>query len=303
MSGDKAEEGAATLWAGRTAALVSALWLGCTTTLAWLVYDAGGAPMTLVVLRFIFAIAFFAVMLRFSTGTMRLPRQDFGRLLVAGLAISGMTLGYMSSVAYIPVSLAALIFFTFPLMIAALTPWVDRMPLGLGQVLVFILAFAGLAMTLGPDLAKLDWRGVAWALFAAVSITCLLFQSRTLMTRHDPYLVLMIANLVGLAICGSWLVTLGEVQLPSGVLGIGAFLAVGVCYILGVTFQFFAVRKAGPADSALFMNLEPVVSVVLAMVVLGEQLSWPQLGGILLVLAALVLSSLSRRRMSRSVQS
>lgn len=302
MSGSSGGEGAATLWAGRSAALISALWLGCTTTLAWLVYDAGGAPMTLVVLRFIFAIGFFAAMLRLSSGSFRLPRQDYGRLLVAGLAISGMTLGYMSSVAYIPVSLAALIFFTFPLMIAALTPWVDRMPIGPGQIFVFVLAFAGLAMTLGPDLGKLDWRGVAWALFAAVSITCLLFQSRTLMTRHDPYLVLMIANLVGLLVCGGWLVTLGQVQLPSGTLGFAAFILVGICYILGVTFQFLAVRKAGPADSALFMNLEPVVSVVLAMVVLGEELSWPQLGGISLVLAALVLSSLSRRRMSRSVQ-
>lgn len=298
-----AGEGTATLWAGRSAALISALWLGCTTTLAWLVYDAGGAPMTLVVLRFIFAIAFFAIMLRFSSGGFRLPRQDFGRLLVVGLAISGMTLGYMSSVAYIPVSLAALIFFTFPLMIAALTPWVDRMPLGAGQVFVFVLAFTGLALTLGPDLAALDWRGVAWALFAAVSITCLLFQSRELMTRHDPYLVLMIANLVGLVVCGSWLLTAGQVQLPSGTLGFTAFVLVGICYILGVTFQFLAVRKAGPADSALFMNLEPVVSVVLAIVVIGESLSWQQLGGIILVFAALVLSSLSRRRMSRSVQS
>jgi drug/metabolite transporter (DMT)-like permease len=55
------------------------------------------------------------------------------------------------------------------------------------------------------------------------------------------------------------------------------------------------VRYAGPLRTSLVMNLEPVVAIVGAIVVLGEALGAVQLVGVGLIFAALTLSTLAER--------
>ena len=58
---------------------------------------------------------------------------------------------------------------------------------------------------------------------------------------------------------------------------------------------FFAgLRRVGPSEAAILSTFEPIVTVALALVVLGERLSEPQLAGGALVLAAVVLLQLRR---------
>jgi drug/metabolite transporter (DMT)-like permease len=58
---------------------------------------------------------------------------------------------------------------------------------------------------------------------------------------------------------------------------------------------FPAVRHAGSAKAALVFNVEPVVSILGAVLILGEVLSLYQWLGGALVIGTLVASSLARR--------
>lgn len=275
---------------GRLLALGAALALGGTTPFARLAYDAGTSPPTLLAGRFTLAVIVFGLLLWVAGKPLWPTRRDLVAFLAAGLALTGITVGYLLSIAYIPVGLAALLLYTFPLLVAAVAPFIDGTRLGPLQWLAFLAAFLGLAAALGPDLRELDPRGVALALIAALSQAALLFLVRHLTRRHDPLTVLLNGNLVGLLFIGSLLIFLESPVLSSGVFGLGMLSVAAGLYVAGIGIAFLAVRAAGPIQTALFLNLEPVMAIVLAMLLLDERLSMLQAAGVLLVLLAIYLA-------------
>ena len=72
-----------------------------------------------------------------------------------------MSAGYLGAVAYIPVSLAALIFYTFPFYVAVLASLTGREPMTRTKAAALVVAFAGLILALGPSFDELNWRGIA----------------------------------------------------------------------------------------------------------------------------------------------
>jgi drug/metabolite transporter (DMT)-like permease len=57
---------------------------------------------------------------------------------------------------------------------------------------------------------------------------------------------------------------------------------------LGIWLFFAGVREAGPSNASIIMNVEPVLTVILSVVVLGETLEWMQGLGGLLIIAGLI---------------
>src|SRR5690554_8056779 len=104
---------------GRLLALAAAAALGGTTPFARLAYDAGTTPKTLLAVRFIVAILVFGVALRLLGRPLWPTRSDVPAFIAAGLALNGVTNGYLVSIAYFAVGLAALALYTLPLVVAA----------------------------------------------------------------------------------------------------------------------------------------------------------------------------------------
>ena len=74
-------------------------------------------------------------------------------------------------------------------------------------------------------------------------------------------------------------------------------LSVGIAY----TFQVFAQRKANPAHAAIILSLESVFAVIGGMIILGERLSAKGSVGCVLMLAGMLLSQLSKKRISNDL--
>jgi len=51
------------------------------------------------------------------------------------------------------------------------------------------------------------------------------------------------------------------------------------------------VKAVGPSRAAIFMNLQPIVGVLLAWVMLREAVEWPEVGGGALVLLGVALTT------------
>jgi len=281
---------------GRLLALAAAAALGGTTPFARLTYDAGTSPITLLVVRFAVASLVFGAFLWATRKPLWPTRPDTPAFLIAGLALTGLTIDYLLSIAYIPVGLAALLLYTFPLIVLITAPFIEASRLRTTQVLAFFAAFLGLAAALGPDVANLDPLGIALALGAALCMALLLFQVRHLTRRHDPVTILLNGNLVGLILVGSVMVVLEPPLLAASFLGIFALAVAAGLYVVGIGLSFLAVRAVGSADTALFLNLEPVMAIALAMLLLGEHLTLAQVGGGLLVLSALYVAGRPIRR-------
>ena len=107
-------------------------------------------------------------------------------MLGLGLGTAAVGLCYISSVAFIPVGVATIIFYTFPLIILVASPMIDGDRPTLARAAIFGLAFAGLAIAIGPSFQTLDPRGLALAGGAALGATVQFFFAARATRAVDP---------------------------------------------------------------------------------------------------------------------
>ena len=207
------------------------------------------------------------------------------------------SVSYLMSVQYIPVGLAVVIFFTFPVFIMLASPLVEGHAPSVKAILVALLAFAGLALALGPSFTALDIRGLLLAAAASAGAVLQFYSGREL-SRHMT--AAAFASLVHAAIWPATLVVAlvvssGHLQvLPGGTATAGALMFLGAAaliYVAGYLLQMLSLRFAPASVVAPFYNMEPIVTMMVAGLLLGERLTIAQYAGGGLVLVALVLAN------------
>jgi len=254
-------------------------------------FRAGADPATMIVFRGIAGLLAGLVMLRWLSGPYKIPANAVVPLILATLGMTLVNYGYMSAIQYIPISLATLTFYTYPMVVLAITSLVERrLPRPLA-FLAFDMAFSGLAITLGASLHGLDWRGVASALIATSGGTLLFFYGAVVArrTRIALYTLYSHAAIILLGIAVMW--ALDGPQLPHGTQGILAVVGMCLGYTAGISIQFLAFRMISPAIAALVFNVEPVITISLSALLLGDVLSFNQYVGGALVIGGVILAT------------
>ncbi len=293
---------------GALLAIASATGFGGITTLAALAYTEGATPMAAVTLRFLVGFLAFAAVCLLRGRPLLLPRGARLAGLATGFFWFVASFGYLGSVNYIPVSLAVVIFFTFPILTALGEAALERRRPRLSELGLLLLAFAGIALSVGPRFGELSPTGLALIALGAFGAAGLFLSMRVVAVRQEPMTLLVTLNLSGALLSGLTLAAFGGWALapfalpplglaegePTAWAGWTALTLASLCYVGAIFLQSGSVRHAGPSRAALFFNIEPVVSIGFAAVLLGEQLSAQQLAGSALVLTALVLAG--RRR-------
>lgn len=286
---------------GSMLALCSAMTYGGITTFARIAYDAGSTPLTVITTRFFLASTMFALVCVLFGLPLTVPRKYWGAIARTALAWFVGAVGYLSSVHFIPVGLAALTFFTFPMLVAVLMALSERRGLSAREFLPLLAAFAGLALALGPSLENLSLVGVGLALMGACGSAGQFFCSRNVVRDNDVRTVLVFVNFGGGMLALTLLLATGAWSLPAGTeaatlaWGWTGFTFATCAYVLAVFLMYGSIRNAGPARSAMLFNLEPLISIGAAALLLGERLSPVQLVGAALVIGALVAATTRRR--------
>ncbi|BBK40924.1 membrane protein [Allostella vacuolata] len=290
-------------WRGIGFLLVSSLGFGLAPTLARLAYDAGSDPPTAILMRFTVASMVVTLVMRRMGRPLRLAPAERWQAIGIGLVAGVMSYGYLSAIAHIPVSVAALVFFTFPAMVALAAHLTGQERLTWLRAGALAGAFAGISLVVGldgltgtGDGPRLDPVGLALALMAAATCAASILWTSRVLRRAEPLAVNAHAVLTG-ACAYLLLVALhGGPAWPVTPLGWGGLLGASFVYAAGFVSLFLAVRLLGPVRVAALGNLEPVVAVGAAVAILGETVTLQQGAGILVVLAALVTLQLRDRR-------
>lgn len=277
---------------GAALTLGSAAGFAMNTPIAPFVYADGGNPATLMVARTAAAALLALLFLMAARRLPRIPRSAWPALVGVTLSLALQGIGYLGSVAYIPVGLAAVLFFTWPLMVALVDPMLGGPKLKPLDALAFLIAFGGLALAIGPSLETLDPRGVALALLGAVGLAAFILFSRRALQDVPAMTVSLTANL-GAVLLGAALapVLFGGLDFPGGDAGRLAMAAVCGFYTLALLLQFAALKLASAPMIAILFNLEPVISILVAAALLGELLTTDQYLGGALVVGGLLLYS------------
>jgi drug/metabolite transporter (DMT)-like permease len=276
--------------------LLCAVFFSLITTFSRLAYDAGANPLTLVEARsaaFVIVIGAFQLLARRSFA---LPRRTLIATFPMSVGIMLMSIGYLSSVYFIKVSLAVVLLYSFPLLVGILAAVSGRERIALPKALAMLVAFGGLVMAIGLETESVDWRGVALVLMAALGIAGNLTFTGPYLEGVDSLTVNVWNNFWGAAVLGVYLALSGGVALPVTGLGWAALGAVVGCYILGLAFMFGALKYLPPSQAAVMLNLEPVISIIVAGLLLHEVTQLLQWLGVLIMLAALCFSALRGAR-------
>ena len=281
---------------GLILAAVASSSFGIVITLTRFAYNGGVSPGAAMEIRYLLAIVVMSTILLARGRSLRPPPALYGPLFRVAVTNMGVTIGYMTSILFIPVSLATVVFYTYPLMVVAVAPMVHGQRLGWRQFGAFGLAFAGLALALGPSIEGLDWRGVVLALMAAVSATTVFMISPRVVHSYHALGVTLYSNLIGACIISLFLPILGGFVLPETSAGWLGLSGLCIFYVVAILSMFAALLAAGAVPTSLIFNLEPVVAIVAAAILLGERLMPVQMGGVALVVAALMLASVNRPR-------
>jgi drug/metabolite transporter (DMT)-like permease len=279
--------------------------IGCATAFAFITpfsrlsYDTGATPLTIVTLRTSAFVLVALAMLLARRQRIRLSRHGLVNSFWLSITAYGMSVGYLSSVAFIPVSLSVLILYTSPLLAGLMSAVTGREKLTPGKCVALAVAFVGLALALGPTFDVLDWRGIAWSVSAALSVASTSVFGGRAITQDPPLTVNFFTNL--------WLLPLvlllgpftGSWGLPGSAMGSLAAAGAMTCYITGYMLWFMALQRITGMQASMMMNVEPVVTIVFAVLVLGEKLSPLQYGGVVLTILALTAFTLGSRRRRR----
>lgn len=274
---------------GRLLALSAAVSYGTITTIAAILYQEGANPTSVAVLRFgLMTLAMFALVILLS----RPFRIDVSipRLMLLITAWYLVTLGHLGAVNYIPVSLAAAIFYTFPLMVLAYERFIKRTKVSPREVGGFMLAFIGLIIALGPVFTQLNPIGITLAFIAAVSAATFLLSYESIPKSVDVISISFWLALGGTALAMIVALLDTEIIVPDSSRAIKALIAMAVLTTLAFILNLSAIRRIGAASTSLLLNIEPIVIMGAAAILVDEQLSLKQILGITIVVIGLIIS-------------
>jgi drug/metabolite transporter (DMT)-like permease len=273
--------------AGVLLALTSASGFGVMPVLTKVVYDDGAGPVGVLSVRFTVAALILLVLARIRGEALPRGRQLRDLALLGGVGYVVESLCYFAALTRISAGLTALLLYLYPALVVVLSAVVLRHRPGRVAITCVVVATLGTALTIGP-VAGGQAIGVALGLAAAAAYAVYIVVSSTAMKGVGP----LATSAVVMGACGLVYDALAvgtRAALPSSA---GAWLALAGVTVLGtvvaVATFFAALALLGPSDTAVLSTMEPVVSVGVAALALGESLSAVQLAGGVLVIAAVV---------------
>jgi len=258
-------------------------------------YDAGSDPVTVITARFVLGSLALAALVAMTGRGFALPRRKLLGALALGVGVTASSIAYFSSIRLIPVSLAVLIFYTFPILVGIATRFTEGAPLTPGKIAALVLAFIGIAVALKVDVAGHSLRGLLLATVPALVIGSITLFGGRVLRGTDPRVMTFYMMVMGTLIMLTVLALGGTLAWPDGPAGWAALLSVPLFFVVGNICYFGAFSRLRTVDMAMMMNLEPLTTIAFAALMLGDWLSPLQYGGAALVIIAIFMMSALRR--------
>ena len=274
---------------------------GLITTLAKLTYDEGASAEAVVFFRILAGSLLMGIWSAYAhrKNLKHVIRKSMKKsnfpvavlVFVIGSCIAGMSLGYLSSVKYIPVSLSVLLFFTFPFWVLLLNFLIHGIVVNRLKLFSFVLAFAGLSLCLGPTWDLLKWQGIAMVLGGSLCSAGMIVGASKVTQTIPMFDLVFLSNTIGALIVGLILYLTDSFSLTQTFWGWTGIVVICILFVIGQLSLFAATKSIGSAETSLMLNIEPLISILAAIILLGERLVLFQYMGVVIIFVALIMTS------------
>jgi drug/metabolite transporter (DMT)-like permease len=271
--------------------LASATGFGSVAILAKLAYRSGLGPEQALAFRFLIAaVGMVALASLLGQNPLRVDRGRLLALLAMGVVLySAQSLSYFIALRTLPASLVVLIAYIYPSLVVAAGWLFLHRAVSAKHLVALAASFVGLLMLVGGAHFQLAWALVLAVASPLIYTVYILVGERVM--GAVPALAASAVIISGAAFAFSILAAVNnQLALPRTTPGWAIVVALAVLpTMLAISLFLAGLPRVGAARAALLSTWEPVVTVVLAVLVLGERMSPIQvLGGILVLLAVVV---------------
>jgi probable blue pigment (indigoidine) exporter len=275
-------------------AVIGASAFGCANVLGKAVFAAGGDVLTLLSCRSVVGLAVIAAWLRMRDKPAAFSPRERWIALGLGLMFAVTVYTLFKAIDLMDVPTASLAYFVYPLitgLVAALTG-LER--LGWRGAVAAVVAFGGLALTIGAHPGGIVLAGVLFSFGAAVSRAAMLLIARALLAKADARLIAWYTMLSSTVLFVAVSLATQNWHPPQTGVGWAALAGISVATPIALLAVFTSANRVGPFRTALVMNLEPLLSTVGSAIALGDVITPVQALGGAIMLAALVAFQLRR---------
>ncbi|MHB8587368.1 MAG: DMT family transporter [Candidatus Dormibacteraceae bacterium] len=287
-----------TQWAGTGMVLGSATAFGTLAIFAKLGYASGlGTEQTLAFRFLLAAIGMVALSSALGHNPVRLHRNELLMLLGLGVIVyTGQSLTYFIALRSLPASLVVLIAYIYPSLVVVAAWLFLRRAVSAWHGVALGMSFAGVALLVGGAQFHLSGE-LAWPLVLAVASPTIytgyiLIGERVM--ASVPAVAASAVIMTGAAFAFCVLAALNhELALPRNAGGWAVGFGIALFpTMIAISLFLAGLPRIGAARAALLSTWEPVVTVFLAVVILGDRLSLVQvLGGVLVIVAVIVVQA------------
>ena len=276
------------IYFGIIAALISAMTFALNVTLVPIAYDSGA---NIHAVNFVRPVAFLFCMLvavKAAGVSLRLPSSGRNAAMGLGLVMCLELYALLEAIRFIPVALAILTLYLYPLLIACVEHLLGRTRIGLVRGAAMLITFLGLFLVFNAPLESPDWRGMVLALGAAFGLAAMVWCSEHVLKPHD-HRVVMCWMVGATSVIVTAVVLIGQIELtwPNNDDGWWALVASAICYILATFLLFKAVAWIGPLRTGVMDTSAPVWALFFGWLLLDQSLTKLQFAGALLVVSGI----------------
>lgn len=281
--------------------IIAALFWGIFPVFNRILYANGVTVMQAVAARAIIAAVVYAVW-GIAAGTFKgLHWRDFAFLAVYGLvSVLGTYTFYALAIRELSGAMASMLLYTAPAFVILFSRIFYKDPITPLKLTALLVSFAGCCLVVrvyDPASLSLNVTGIVFGLLSGICYSLLTVIGKKAYARGYTSLqnTFVPAMAVGLAMClisPPWTIPMTGTPVILCYLGVG---------ILGSVLPYFFYLKGlstgiDGGAAILLANLEPVTATVLGYFIFSDLLEWPQIIGIVVVLAVSVLPSMGERK-------
>ncbi len=277
--------------------IISAIAFGAIAIFAKTAYHSGSDPISVLFFRFSIASVIMIPWVLF--GKIPFPRGRFllGLILMGGIGYVGMSFCYFTALTMASAGLVAILLYLYPAIVTIFSVLLFKERMTWIKSIALFFAIIGTVLTIGLGGGG-ELLGILLAMTAPFIYSAyILVGSRIL--REVPVLSSSTVVMISASVVFGGTVAVQGLNLPQTWQGWAGVLGIAILSTVIAIIAFFAgLERVGPTNASVLSTFEPVTTVILAVLFLGEKIGPTRIVGGGLILVAVVLLAKSEFKKS-----
>ena len=273
-------------------ALVAGILFGLIGPTTKIAYNSGASVALTIFLRYAVASIIILPFIPCQKNLLEIFKKNLKYFLSISAGSILLTLGLLTSVIFIEVSLTILIFCLYPIYVLLFSIIVDKEKISLTVKILFFVTFLGIVLVIGPSFKVINIVGILLAFLASLGSTSMIIVNQKMSIKGiSPIPINIFINVFNTFFFFVILKIFFSLNFNFDINIYLLILIPSVCYSFALLSQLIAIPKIGQSYTALFLYLEPVVGVLGAVFLLKENLETYQMIGASIVIISLLSAS------------